>query len=138
MAGNPEFLDIPPNAEAEPQAGLPSGNDTPLPEAGSRPEITFMGNSYDMASVVGVTTGAVVLLSCATCNLGYYCLPFIPILLGIVGLVSAKDSVDPQRTKLLSWLSLGSGAVVLLLIFLFIVAYIGLLIFVFAADSGGF
>jgi hypothetical protein len=89
-----------------------------------KPAITFMGNSYDLTAVVGVTTGAIVLLTCATCNLGYYCLPLVPIILGIIGLVAAKDAVDPERTKLLSWLSLGSGVIILLLIFLAIVAYV--------------
>ncbi|MCP4712378.1 MAG: hypothetical protein GY869_27465 [Planctomycetes bacterium] len=104
-------------------------------ETPSKPTITFQGNSYDLASVVGVTIGGVTLLTCATCNLGYYCLPIIPIILGIIGLISAKDSVDPERTKLLSWLSLGSGALIILLILFFVVAYIGLIIFAIAADN---
>ena len=79
-----------------------------------------------------------VLFSCFTCNLGYYCLPFVPIILGIIGLVAAKDSVDPERTKLLSWLSVGSGAIILLLIFLFIALYIGFIVFAIMADNSGF
>jgi hypothetical protein len=101
-------------------------------------QITFQGNSYDLASVVGVTIGAVTLLTCATCNMGFYCLPIIPIVLGIIGLVSAKDSVDPERTRLLSWLSLGSGAVIVLLILLVIAAYIGIIIFAVATEGNGF
>jgi hypothetical protein len=107
-------------------------------EAGSAgPVITFQGNSYDLASVIGVTAGALVLFSCFTCNLGYYCLPIVPIILGIIGLVAAKDSVDPERTKLLSWLSVGSGAIILLLIFLFVALYIGFIVFAVIADSSG-
>jgi hypothetical protein len=85
-----------------------------------------------------LTTGAIVLLACATCNLGYYCLPFVPIILGIIGLVAAKDSVDPDRTKLLSWLSVGSGAIILLLIFVFVALYIGFIVFVVLAENSGF
>ena len=105
----------------------------------STAEITFRGNSYDLMSVVGVTVGGMTLLTCATCNMGFYCLPIVPIILGIIGLVAAKDSVDPERTKLLSWLSVGSGAVILILIAAFIIIYIAFVFFaVVAAESGGF
>jgi hypothetical protein len=119
---------------AEPEAEQSS---TAEPQT-SFAQITFQGNSYDLASVVGVTIGAVTLLACVTCNMGYYCLPIIAIVLGIIGLVSAKDSVDPERTRLLSWLSLGSGAVIVLLILLVMVAYIGIIIFAVATEGNGF
>jgi hypothetical protein len=149
MDDKPDFLDRNPDPEAEQsiEAEAPDGisltGEPPSPspaagENGSKPIITFQGNSYDLTSVVGLTTGAVVLLACATCNLGYYCLPFVPIILGIIGLVAAKDSVDPDRTKLLSWLSVGSGAIILLLIFIFVALYIGFIVFVVLAENGGF
>jgi hypothetical protein len=100
--------------------------------------VTFQGNSYDLAAVIGVTIGGMVLLSCLTCNLGYYCLPVAPIILGAIGLIAAKDAVDPDRTKLLSWLSLGAGVAVILLIVLFVAAYIAFIFFAVMADSGGF
>ncbi|MFN8457040.1 MAG: hypothetical protein U0401_20645, partial [Anaerolineae bacterium] len=79
------------------------------------PQVTFEGNNYDLMAVIGVTVGAVVLLTCSTCNLGIYVLPFAPIILGIIGLITAKNSVNPERTKLLSWLSLGAGLLILVL-----------------------
>ena len=151
MTDNPEFLDLPPNekpepsspAEAEPAVDLASTemSDQSAPpevEAASRPVVTFQGNSYDLAAVVGVTIGAMVLLSCFTCNLGFYCLPVAPIILGAIGLIAAKDAVDPDRTKLLSWLSLGAGAAVILLIVLFVAAYIAFIVFAVMADNGSF
>lgn len=145
MEDKPEFLDRTPEPESPrepPVTTLPAGQiDQIMPaaaEAGSDPVITFRGNSYDLASIIGVTAGALVLFSCFTCNLGSYCLPFVPIILGIIGLVAAKDSVDPERTKLLSWLSLGSGVVILLLIFLFVALYIGFIVFAIMADNSGF
>jgi hypothetical protein len=145
MEDKPEFLGQGPEPESPrepPVATLPEGKvDQIMPaaaEVGSSPVITFQGNSYDLASVIGVTVGAMVLFSCITCNLGFYCLPFVPIILGIIGLVAAKDSVDPQRTKLLSWLSVGSGAVILLLIFLFVALYIGIIVFAVMADNSGY
>jgi hypothetical protein len=107
-------------------------------ETSSRPTVTFRGNNYDLMSVVGVTIGGVVLLSCATCNMGFYCLPLVPIALGAIGLAMSKESVDPDRTRLLSWLSLGAGAAIFALIFAGIALYIFFIIFAIAADSGGF
>src|SRR5688572_24915499 len=77
------------------------------PETTTKPPITFQGNNYDLAAVVGVTIGGITLLSCATCNLGFYLLPCLPLILGLVGLIAAKDSVNPERTRLLSWISIG-------------------------------
>jgi hypothetical protein len=150
MDDNPDFLNLTPDSEAEsvsvpepstaetpeqePDQALPSDAD----ESGPEPEVTFQGNSYDLTAVIGVTIGALVLLTCATCNMGFYCLPLIPIILGIIGLIAAKDSVNPERTKLLSWLSVGSGTIIFLLILLFVAIYIGLIIFAIIADNGGF
>ncbi len=127
--------DWPPVPKSAAVASPELGAEQASPETTSKPTITFQGNSYDLASVVGVTIGGVTLLTCATCNLGYYCLPVIPIILGIIGLVSVKDSVDPERTRLLSWLSLGSGALIILLILLVVAAYTGLIIFAIATDN---
>lgn len=145
MADNPEFLQTTPGSETEAASASESmeGEIVPVPsleegEPTSKPAVTFRGNSYDLASVIGVTIGAMVLFSCITCNLGYYCLPVVPIILGIIGLVAAKDAVDPDRTKLLSWVSVGSGVAILLLIFLFAAAYIAFIFFAIMADSGGF
>ncbi len=98
------------------------------PNGSSHPQITFMGNSYDLTAVVAVVTGGVIAFSCLTCNMGYYCLPVIPVVLGVVGLISAEDSADPKRTRLLSWLGIGSGGVVLLLIILAIVLYVAFIV----------
>ena len=75
--------------------------------------VTFMGNTYDLAALGALGSGALVLFSCLTCNLGYYCLPFIPLLLGLVGIVSAREAIDKERTRLWSWLGIGAGIVVI-------------------------
>jgi hypothetical protein len=107
-------------------------NSTPTPEPG----VTFRGNNYDLTGVVGVTVGAVTLFSCLTLGLGYYCPPVIPVILGIIGLAAAGNSVDPARTRRLSWISIGSGALILLLILLLVVAYIGFIAFIIATEEG--
>ena len=125
------------NAGTAPPAE-PAGVATAERESAAKPTVTFMGNNYDLMSVVGVTVGGIVLLGCFTCNLGWYCLPFIPIVLGAIGLAMAKESVDPDRTRLLSWLSVGSGAIILALLIAGIILYVFFIFFAIAADSGGF
>jgi hypothetical protein len=143
MADTPDFLDIQPESGTAAEPEHPPVETQPQPAAQTeaapgKPDVTFMGNSYDLSAVVGLTTGAIVLLSCLTCNLGFYCLPFVPMVLGVVGLLAAKDAVNPERTRLLSWLSVGSGALILLLIAVFVVLYLGFIVFVIAAENGGF
>ena len=78
-----------------------------------RRTVTFMGNTYDLAALGALGSGALMLFSCLTCNIGYYCLPFIPLLLGLVGIVSAREAVNKERTQLWSWLGIGAGVIVL-------------------------
>jgi len=79
-----------------------------------RHTVTFMGNTYDLAALGALGSGALVLFSCLTCNMGYYCLPFIPLLLGLVGIISAREAVNKERTRLWSWLGIGAGIVVII------------------------
>jgi hypothetical protein len=44
-----------------------------------------------------------------------YCLPVAAVALGIIGLVMARDAIDPERTRLWSWLGIGSGGLTILL-----------------------
>jgi hypothetical protein len=107
-------------------------------ETAIKPTITFQGNNYDLAAVVGVIIGGITLLSCATCNLGFYLLPFLPLILGLIGLITAKDSVNPERTRLLSWLSIGSSAIIILLILAVVILYIGFIVYAVANEGSGF
>jgi hypothetical protein len=115
-------------------------SDLPAPEASENggppglPQVTFRGNTYDLISLGSLITGVALLLSCLTCNMGYYCLPLIAVALGAVGVLSARRSVEAERTKLWSWLGIAAGGIVLLLIALCIVLYIGFI--VLAAVSG--
>jgi len=111
------------------------GTDVEITPERGKPTITFMGNSYDLMSVVAVTLGGMMLFTCFTCNLGYYCLPFIPVILGIIALISAKDSVDPERTKLLSWIGIGSGAFFIIIGILAFIAYFAFLFFVIGMEG---
>lgn len=123
-SGQPAGIEVHSTKSDEPVVVIPSSEGTAERAGSSRVQITFMGNSYDLTAVVAVVTGGVIAFSCLTCNMGYYCLPVIPVVLGVVGLISAEDSADPKRTRLLSWIGIGSGGVVLLLIILAIVLYV--------------
>ena len=89
-------------------------------------------------AVIGVTIGSMVLISCFTLNMIWYCLPVVSVILGAIGLAVAKDSVNPERTRQLSWISLGMGGAIIALIILGILVYVGIIVFAFAADGGGF
>jgi hypothetical protein len=95
-----------------------------------RRTITFMGNTYDLAALVALITGAVLLFLCLTCGQGMYCLPLAPIVAGFVGLASAARAADPKRTRLYSWLGLGSGCLSVLFVVMGIGLYVGLLVLV--------
>ncbi len=97
-------------------------------DAGSDQEVTFRGNAVDLAALGAVISGALVLLTCLSCGMGVYCLPFIPLLLGVIGLASAPGGVDVERTRLFSWLAIGAGGAMILLIALGALLYIVMII----------
>jgi hypothetical protein len=119
---------------------VPEVFNTPLstPEISTNPTVTFQGNNYDLAAVVGVIIGVVTLLSCASFGLATYCMPFLPVILGVIGLAAAKDSVNPERTRLLSWISIGMGGIILLLILALVVLYVVFIGFAVATEGNGF
>ena len=87
--------------------------------------MTFQGNTYDLMALGSLVVGGLVLFSCLTCNTGIYCLPLVPIALGTIGLIGARQSVQADRTRLWSWLGIAAGVMILLLIVLAMVLYIG-------------
>ncbi|MGC9467632.1 MAG: hypothetical protein ACP5HS_03495 [Anaerolineae bacterium] len=94
-----------------------------------RPKVTFRGNSYDLTALGAFASGIVVLLTCLTCGQFAYCLPAVPLVLGIIGLVMAGQSVDEERTKRWSWLGIGGGAFVALLAAAAILGYFVFVVF---------
>jgi hypothetical protein len=109
----------------------------PPGEGNGPPSVTFRGNTYDLISLGSLISGALLLFSCLTCNTGYYCLPLISIALGAVGVLSARQSVEAQRTRLWSWLGIAAGGIVLLLIVLLVICYIGFIVLAIATEEWG-
>ena len=119
----------PPAAEAT--APESAADTTPPPTAPASPpgvRITFMGNTYDLAAYGALLSGIIVLASCLTCNSIYYCLPLAPIVLGLIGVVSANQAVDARRTRTWSWIGIASGLFILLVILAGIVLYIAFIV----------
>ena len=122
-----------PNEESG--AGAPVAAAAPIAvhqHVSGRPAITFQGNSYDLFSLGSLITGALILFSCLTCNMGYYCMPVVPVALGIVGILASHQAIDGRRTQLWSWLGIGAGALVLLLILAAVVLYVGFIVLMIA------
>jgi hypothetical protein len=102
-----------------------------------------MGNTYDLAALVALTTGAVVLLLCLSCGWALYCLPVAPIIAGVIALLSLDRAVDPERTRLHAWLGIGGGGAAFLIMATVVLGYVALLVLwtlplFFATGSGGY
>ena len=100
----------------------------PTQETPIRRSVTFMGNTYDLAALVALTTGAVVLLLCLSCGWALYCLPVIPIIAGVIALVSARRAANPERTRLHAWLGIGGGGVGLLIMITGLLLYLAFVV----------
>lgn len=94
-----------------------------------RPTVTFRGNSYDLTALGALVLGVLVLLMCFTLGQFAYCLPFIAIVLGVIGLFLAKDAVNPERSRLWSWLGIGGAGLSLLLMAMLIFSYFACIFF---------
>jgi hypothetical protein len=137
------------NASQEPTGDMPASSSEehveralPTVEVGEgappgEPQVTFRANTYDLLSLGSLITGALILFSCLTCNLGYYCLPLVSVVLGAVGVLSARQAVEEKRTRLWSWLGIATGGIVLLFVVAAIVLYIGFLFLAIVANKRG-
>jgi hypothetical protein len=88
----------------------------------------YRGNAFDITALIALATGLLTLLTCASMGYLIYCMPVLPLALGIVGLATARKAVDPKRTRLLSWIGLGSGGVFLLIALAFFALWLVLMV----------
>ncbi len=102
-----------------------------LPAAAPAPR-EYRGNWTD---IVGLLAAMLGMAAVAPCFMGglFSCLPLI---LGAVGLLSAKDAVDPRRTRILSWTGIGLSAIVYVLIALFVFCYFAFVLLAVLTSSG--
>jgi hypothetical protein len=116
-------------AHAKPNLEPDHGEET------DRNPATFTGNAYDLTSLVALACAGVLLFLCGTCNMGFYCLPIFAAILGVVGLIAARQAVNPMRTRIWSWIGVGSGVLVLLLAAIAFVLYVGLILLMALASA---
>ena len=106
-------------------------NEQPSPE----PQATLRGNGYDLTALGALASGVLLLFLCLTCNMGFYCLPLLPLVLGIVGVATARRAVNRRQSEAMAWVGLASGALAILLMVAFFVLYIGMVLFVILAQG---
>jgi len=87
---------------------------------------TLHGNAYDLTALGALASGGLLLFLCLTCNMGFYCLPFLPLILGVIGIVGAKRAVDRKQSQTMAWVGLGSGLLVILMMIAGVILYFGL------------
>ncbi|MGB8644139.1 MAG: hypothetical protein WCF84_02805 [Anaerolineae bacterium] len=118
------------------QAALPEGNQ-PAPPAPPLITQEYRGNQYDLYSLLAGTLGGATLLMCFSGGIAYYCLPIVPLVLGIIALRRANTAADPRRTRNLAWIGIaggGIGTLLLLVMIAFFVLYLGI---IFAVIGSG-
>ena len=109
----------------------------PTSSSGASAKI-YRGNNNDLLAIVTVTAAGVMVLNCGTLGCLTYCLPLMILIFGVIGLTTADDSINPEQTRLLSWISIGAGGVILLAIVLFAALYAAFIAFGVTAGGGGF
>lgn len=77
------------------------------------------------------------LLSCVTCNTTYYCVPLLPIALGVIGLVAEERSVNAHRTRTWPWIGIAAGIIILLVALAAVVLYIAFIALMLYMDYTG-
>jgi hypothetical protein len=122
--------------DEEPEEALPTPTeDEGEPALAEAPQVTFRGNSYDLTSLGSLVTGGLILFSCVTCGMGYYCMPVIAVVLGAIGVLGARQAVDRERTRLWSWLGIATGGFILLIMAAAFVLYIAFIILAVTSTS---
>ena len=106
-----------------------------MDENRAKPAATLHGNAYDMTALGALASGALLLFLCLTCNMGFYCLPFFPLILGILGVATAHHAVNRGQSRAMAWAGLGSGLLVFLIMIAGMLLYIGLIVLVILSES---
>jgi hypothetical protein len=110
-------------------------NPVKVEDTPTEPAATLHGNAYDLTAVGALASGGILLFMCLTCNMGFYCLPFLPLILGVIGVISAKRAVNREQSQAMAWVGLGSGVLVILLILAGVILYFGLVALIILAEG---
>lgn len=140
-----QSMDASTEARDRPQAPQPPPQPPRVPQAPQakpRPddesaEVTYRGNSTDLSAIGALASSALLILTCLTCGSGIYCLPVVPLVLGLIGVLGAKRAVNKEQTRLFSWIGIGTGGLSILLIIAGFVAYLLFVLFIVLVSQEG-
>lgn len=123
----------------EPRKGPQAPQAQPRPTS-DESEVTYQGNSTDLSAIGALASSILLLFTCLTCGSGVYCLPIVPLVLGLIGVFGAKRSVNKEQTQIFSWIGIGAGGLSILMIVAAIVAYLAFVLFIIliAPDGRGY
>jgi hypothetical protein len=127
LPGQP--MDTPTETTGDRPQAPPPKAPQPRP-ASDESEVTYRGNSNDLSALGALASSILLLFTCLTCGSGVYCLPVVPLVLGLIGVLGAKRSVNKEQTQLFSWIGIGTGGLTLLLIAAGFIAYLVLMVFI--------
>lgn len=134
----PRSADERPRAPEAPQAARAPQAPQAQPTSDSEEvEVTYRGNSTDLSAIGALASSILLLFTCLTCGSGVYCLPVVPLVLGLIGVLGAKRSVNKEQTELFSWIGIGAGGLSVLLIVVGIIAYLVFVAFIVMLGQSG-
>ncbi len=129
-----------PSQEPLPESTIPASVPPQVPPSPPLPLKEYQGNQYDLYSLLAGVLGGSTLLMCISGGMAYYCLPIVPLILGIIALRRAKTAADPQRTRTLAWVGIaggGLGTLFLLLMLVLLVLYFAFIFSIIVAGASG-
>lgn len=86
----------------------------PAPSYGSEPP-TYTGNKRDNLATIAMVAGVGVIISSCT-GIGGCLLPIFALVAGIMGLRSASQAINPDRTRKYSWIAIATGGFMVVVI----------------------
>lgn len=99
----------------------------------SRKHAIYQGNNQDLNGFLAMGLGLAGILSC--CWVTPCVFPFIAVLLGVLALLNAKDSIEPRRTRQQAWIGIFTGGCMATIILGIIAFYVLLYGSLFAGAS---
>ena len=140
-----QSMDASTEARDRPQAPQPPPQPPMVPQAPQakpRPddesaEVTYRGNSTDLSAIGALASSVLLILTCLTCGSGIYCLPIVPLVLGLIGVLGAKRAVNKEQTRLFSWIGIGAGGLSILLVIAGFITYLIFVLFIVLLGQQG-
>lgn len=105
----------------------------PVTAAPAQPaEPHYEGNSFDLYALIAAILGITSLAMCFSGNMLLYCLPFVPLVFGIIALRNSPRALNPSRVRTMGWIGVAAGAVGLVLVLIVVLFLTAYLVFIFS------